>query len=61
MAFEARTIVMFEDRGATTAVTVTQTYYKTTPAAAENAIAGAEVGWTQQFERLEAYLRGLKR
>jgi len=52
--------VTFEEHDSKTTVTVTQTYSKTTPAAAA-AIAGAPVGWTQQFERLEAYLRELDR
>jgi uncharacterized protein YndB with AHSA1/START domain len=55
VAFEARTTVTFEEHANKTTVRVTQTYAKVTPAG-NNAIAGASVGWTQQFEKLEAYL-----
>jgi uncharacterized protein YndB with AHSA1/START domain/uncharacterized glyoxalase superfamily protein PhnB len=55
VAFEARTAVTFEDRGAKTLVSVAQTFSKLTPQG-EQAVAGAPEGWAQQFERLEAYL-----
>jgi uncharacterized protein YndB with AHSA1/START domain len=58
VAFEARTTVTFEERGATTAVIVHQAYLNVTAAGAD-AISGAREGWTQQFERFEAYLGGL--
>ncbi len=58
-AFEARTMAAFAENGDETIVTISQTYSNVTRAGAD-AIDGAHAGWTQQFERLEAYLAGLQ-
>jgi hypothetical protein len=60
VAFEARTTVTFEERGEATAVIVHQAYLNVSAVGAD-AISGARVGWTQQHDRLEAYLGGLDR
>jgi uncharacterized protein YndB with AHSA1/START domain len=54
-AFEARTSVTFEEHDGKTTVTVHQAYSKLTAAGA-GAVAGAREGWSQQLDRLEAYL-----
>jgi uncharacterized protein YndB with AHSA1/START domain len=56
VAFEVRMTVTFEEHDGKTTVRVLQSFSKLAPAAA-GAIAGARQGWTQQLDRLEAYLR----
>jgi uncharacterized protein YndB with AHSA1/START domain len=58
-AFVAHTAVTFEDEGQSTRIGVRQTYTDVTPEA-KDAMAGAPIGWAQQFERLDVYLRDLQ-
>jgi uncharacterized protein YndB with AHSA1/START domain len=56
VAFTARTEARFSEANGRTTVAIRQTYTNVSPIGRQ-AIDGAPVGWTQQFERLEAYLR----
>jgi uncharacterized protein YndB with AHSA1/START domain len=58
IAFDVRTEITFAEHEGKTTVTVLQTYTIVTEAA-KGAIGGAHEGWSQQFDRLEAYLREL--
>jgi uncharacterized protein YndB with AHSA1/START domain len=53
--FEVRHTVTFAEHGGTTTLTVTAHVLTATPEAAPH-LRGAEAGWTQQLERLEASL-----
>jgi uncharacterized protein YndB with AHSA1/START domain len=54
--FDARMAVTFEEDGGKTTITVRQTLYNL-GARAGDALAGAQEGWKQHFDRLEEYLR----
>lgn len=56
IAFTARTEVRFSEANGRTTVAIRQTYTNVSPIG-QRAIEGASVGWSQQFERFEAYLR----
>jgi uncharacterized protein YndB with AHSA1/START domain len=56
IAFTARTEVRFSEADGRTTVAIRQTYSNVS-AVGQKAIGGASVGWAQQFERFEAYLR----
>jgi uncharacterized protein YndB with AHSA1/START domain len=56
VAFEARTEIRLTESDGKTTVRVLQTYSNLSPAAA-GAIEGAPIGWSQQFEKLDTYLR----
>jgi uncharacterized protein YndB with AHSA1/START domain len=55
-AFNTRLDVSFAEHAGTTSVTVRQTYWNFA-GDSEAVSGGASAGWTQQMERLEAYLR----
>jgi uncharacterized protein YndB with AHSA1/START domain len=56
VAFNTRLDVSFAEHAGTTSVTVRQTYWNFA-GDSKDVIDGASAGWTQQMERLEAYLR----
>jgi uncharacterized protein YndB with AHSA1/START domain len=56
VAFTARTEARFSEANGRTTVAIRQTYTNVTPIGRQ-AIEGAPVGWAQQSERLEAYIR----
>ncbi|MGB6987556.1 MAG: SRPBCC domain-containing protein [Candidatus Aquilonibacter sp.] len=58
-AFNTRLDVSFAEQAGTTSVTVRHTYWNFA-GDRKDVIDGTSVGWTQQFERLEAYLRALR-
>lgn len=58
VAFNTRLDVSFAEHAGTTSVTVRHTYWNLA-GDSKTVIDGASVGWTQQMERLEAYLRAM--
>jgi uncharacterized protein YndB with AHSA1/START domain len=56
VAFTARTEARFSESNGRATVAIRQTYTNVSPLG-QQAIQGAPVGWAQQFERFEAYLR----
>jgi uncharacterized protein YndB with AHSA1/START domain len=56
VAFTARTEARFSEANGRTTIAIRQTYTNVSPIG-QQAIQGAPVGWAQQFERFEAYLR----
>ncbi len=56
VVFTARTEARFSEANGRTTIAIRQTYTNVSPVG-QQAIAGASVGWAQQFERFEAYLR----
>jgi uncharacterized protein YndB with AHSA1/START domain len=56
VAFKARTEARFSEATGRTVVAIRQTYMNVSPIG-QQAIEGAPVGWAQQFDRFEAYLR----
>jgi len=59
-AFNSRLDVSFAEQAGTTSVSIRQTYSNFT-GDGKAVIDGASAGWTQQMERLESYLRALRR
>jgi uncharacterized protein YndB with AHSA1/START domain len=58
-AFNSRLDVSFVEHGSATTVTVRQTY-SNFAGESKDVIDGASAGWTQQFDRLDDYLRELR-
>ncbi len=54
--FTARTEARFSEANGRTTIAIRQTYTNVGPIG-KQAIGGASIGWAQQFERFEAYLR----
>jgi uncharacterized protein YndB with AHSA1/START domain len=59
LLFESRTTIAFEERGKRTAVHVHLHFSKVEPEGL-SATGGAEQGWSEHFDRLEAYLSAIQ-